>query len=249
MKNDFYVGIYESTYLSHHGIDGMKWGVQNGPPYPLDRQTHNRVVNKEHAKAKRNLSKAKTYNLDKWGKSKETNILYITGLSGSGKSTVANYFKSKGKTDVIHLDMYFNQMSSGTYNRYRNKAFNAYLDQYVKGWRQIPDLLAQDKSAKSPAWKLVDQFARASEMFGEQQYGKKRKVVMEGVEILGETMYVDISKYRGKPMIILTTGNLSSSIRGSIRDEIDPLTTLERMFGKQSKAWRKELKDLDRVMK
>ena len=23
-------------YLIHHGIDGQKWGVRNGPPYPLD---------------------------------------------------------------------------------------------------------------------------------------------------------------------------------------------------------------------
>lgn len=23
--------------LMHHGIDGQKWGVKNGPPYPLDR--------------------------------------------------------------------------------------------------------------------------------------------------------------------------------------------------------------------
>lgn len=22
-------------YLVHHGVDGQKWGVQNGPPYPL----------------------------------------------------------------------------------------------------------------------------------------------------------------------------------------------------------------------
>lgn len=25
-----------STYLSHHGIKGQKWGVENGPPYPLN---------------------------------------------------------------------------------------------------------------------------------------------------------------------------------------------------------------------
>ena len=26
--------------LSHHGIDGQKWGVRNGPPYPLDKSDY-----------------------------------------------------------------------------------------------------------------------------------------------------------------------------------------------------------------
>jgi len=25
------------SYLMHHGVDGQQWGIQNGPPYPLDR--------------------------------------------------------------------------------------------------------------------------------------------------------------------------------------------------------------------
>lgn len=28
------------NYLEHHGILGMKWGVQNGPPYPLGASDH-----------------------------------------------------------------------------------------------------------------------------------------------------------------------------------------------------------------
>lgn len=35
MRNDF-----ESKFLEHHGILGMKWGVQNGPPYPLNSDQH-----------------------------------------------------------------------------------------------------------------------------------------------------------------------------------------------------------------
>ena len=30
----------QSLYLCHHGIMGMKWGVKNGPPYPLSAKAH-----------------------------------------------------------------------------------------------------------------------------------------------------------------------------------------------------------------
>lgn len=28
--------------LCHHGIKGQKWGVRNGPPYPLDEKNYHR---------------------------------------------------------------------------------------------------------------------------------------------------------------------------------------------------------------
>lgn len=34
------------SYLIHHGIKGQHWGIQNGPPYPLDTKTHRKVINK-----------------------------------------------------------------------------------------------------------------------------------------------------------------------------------------------------------
>jgi hypothetical protein len=41
MRNDF-----ESNYLAHHGILGMKWGKKNGPPYPLGASDHSAVEKK-----------------------------------------------------------------------------------------------------------------------------------------------------------------------------------------------------------
>ena len=36
----------KSAHLAHHGVRGQKWGVKNGPPYPLSREKHNAVVSK-----------------------------------------------------------------------------------------------------------------------------------------------------------------------------------------------------------
>lgn len=39
-----------SEILEHHGIDGQKWGVRNGPPYPLEREKGKRASVKEKAR-------------------------------------------------------------------------------------------------------------------------------------------------------------------------------------------------------
>lgn len=44
MRNDFYSG-----YLMHHGIQGQKWGVRNGPPYPLDASQKSSAEKKERS--------------------------------------------------------------------------------------------------------------------------------------------------------------------------------------------------------
>lgn len=45
--------------LYHHGIKNQQWGVQNGPPYPLDRSTHNKVVKSERKAAKAEYKNAR----------------------------------------------------------------------------------------------------------------------------------------------------------------------------------------------
>ena len=42
--------IPEKTELYHHGIKGQQWGVQNGPPYPLDREKEYKIANKASKK-------------------------------------------------------------------------------------------------------------------------------------------------------------------------------------------------------
>lgn len=45
-----------SGELYHHGIKGMKWGVQNGPPYPLSASAHS--VSEKKAGWRKSLDKS-----------------------------------------------------------------------------------------------------------------------------------------------------------------------------------------------
>jgi hypothetical protein len=47
--------VYES-YLSHHGIDGQKWGVKNGPPYPLTNSQKSSAEKDNQSTTKNGLS-------------------------------------------------------------------------------------------------------------------------------------------------------------------------------------------------
>lgn len=44
--SEYGFAISLKSEISHHGIDGQKWGVRNGPPYPLERKSR-REINAE----------------------------------------------------------------------------------------------------------------------------------------------------------------------------------------------------------
>ena len=50
--------------LYHHGIKNQQWGVQNGPPYPLDRATHRAVVKQERSDRRTAKREQRSLNYD-----------------------------------------------------------------------------------------------------------------------------------------------------------------------------------------
>lgn len=44
-------------YLKHHGIEGQKWGEQNGPPYPLDKSESLRIKRRGARQKQKEMSK------------------------------------------------------------------------------------------------------------------------------------------------------------------------------------------------
>lgn len=59
-ESDYYVGAdLNGDSLSHHGVPHQKWGVKNGPPYPIQRGHDVRYnVGKMTSKTKSNLQKS-----------------------------------------------------------------------------------------------------------------------------------------------------------------------------------------------
>lgn len=57
VKHDDFTDFLDmSSYLSHHGISGMRWGKRNGPPYPLDSKTAAAVKKQKRIKSEDYIS-------------------------------------------------------------------------------------------------------------------------------------------------------------------------------------------------
>ena len=196
--------LYSEDELRHYGVLGMKWGVRRTPEQ-LGRKL---------------LKKAKTSNMEKWGKDPNHNVAYIGGYSGSGKSTLANTLADKN-TNVIHLDSYFDKQYGGSDPR--SKEFDEFL---IKKGIKAPNEVSPKKWSSE---KTFDKFEDSIEAFGREQYKKGKKVIAEGVQVVDDGIRVDKKFFSDKPLILLTTGALTSIRRARERDGMNKQPDLEKI--------------------
>ena len=52
------ISFSEAVSFLHHGIEGQKWGVRNGPPYPLDRAAIAKDIKSKAKEVKKEDKKA-----------------------------------------------------------------------------------------------------------------------------------------------------------------------------------------------
>ena len=205
-------GSDKMNELYHHGILGQKWGIRR---YQNKDGTLT-TAGRNHRYNKQNMRNAESQHLDKWGNDKDHNILYISGKSGSGKSTAA-LDMADDKTNVIHLDSYFELKNVSTANKNKNKSFNNFLKKNNFDSSSLNDGKLFRNNIKE-YFKKVDKFVELSEAFGREEYGNSNKVIMEGVQLLDETMYPNKRFFDDKPCILLKTNDDISRKRASERD-------------------------------
>lgn len=138
------------------------------------------------------------YKFNKWSKTNGNNILFITGLSGSGKSTRAKELENKYNAVHIELDAY----------EHARKHFCKYVDEFM-------DINPKYKKLSESNWKntkgedLIDDFYDGAVLYFNWLIEKIRKnynqlYVIEGIQLFnwGEEIESNIIR---QPLIIKLT--------------------------------------------
>lgn len=87
---------WKNDHLAHFGIKGQKWGVQNGPPYPLDSNIPKQM---------------KTYSIRRKGSSEKHNISFEERPTPAFARFISQFFPSV--KDNIQKDKQFNIVVDG----------------------------------------------------------------------------------------------------------------------------------------
>lgn len=183
-------------------------------------------TNPSNMQLERSLLNSKVANFSKWGATPNTNALYIIGYSGSGKSSIAKFFKTRlPKTRIIHLDIYIEHFGNSDAIKDHDPEFDQYLKTHgfdVDEWMKMSSLERIKK------FQIIDQLTDMIEAYVKDIYNDGYRAIVEGVQMIDETMYPDKSFFVGKPIVIVGTNAFVSFLRGIIRDE-RPLFDFENM--------------------
>lgn len=104
---DIYNKPSPQEFLAHHGVKGQKWGVRNGPPYPLDAEDHS--ASEKKAGWQKSLDKGD----GKGDNKRKVRTIPLTAEQksggGPGKETVAK----TGKRDKLNQEVLKRAIESG----------------------------------------------------------------------------------------------------------------------------------------
>lgn len=156
------------------------------------------------------------FNIDKWKRKKDENILYVTGLSGSGKSTIGKELAKKHKAVFIELDVF-------AWNDYVEDAYeywnpNGYMEETYAVYRAFlrSDIPRFSKDTPKNSHLKRAMYKKIFDWL--YKYCQDRPDILfiwEGIAIF---MGMDREFFIDKPMIIKGTSMHTSFKRMSLRE-------------------------------
>ena len=144
-------------YLSHHGVKDMTWGVQNGPPYPLDPNPRKQKEKKKIAARRSSLSAKikKRRKLKKQQKSPYEKVV-VTNRGGGEKKRTEQIEKQANRKDTFRVtaDAVYKNRS-----KYTNNELNDIITRLNYEQRLIE--LSAPKKTRGQKW-VEDVFSDSS---------------------------------------------------------------------------------------
>ena len=137
----------------------------------------------------------------------KSNLLLITGLSGSGKSTIATSLSSKYKAEVIELDIFEHNGSYSDKNL--NQAGDVFVEYFLNKRKDLRNPLNKVKMMNSE--EFMNEFDKFFNfVINYCNKNKDKKFIIEGVQIYSN---VDLSKIKRYPIILINTSVKDSIIQ------------------------------------
>lgn len=154
-KNDY------RLYLCHHGIKGQKWGVKNGPPYPIGSSPRkvfisgtSKIKLKDSGYYRKSLPKEITSKIDSY--MKDNNHILIGDAPGID-TEVQKYLAKKGYRNVTVYTI-----SEGKPRSYWDDGHLGWGIKNVKGTEQVDKDKAMSKDAHTGFAVILEDGAKAT---------------------------------------------------------------------------------------
>lgn len=157
------------------------------------------------------FNKDKVFNIDDFIDGK-TNVLLITGLSGSGKTTMANDIANEYNAKVISLDNFQGYSDFVKLGKDYNDAGFKFVKEYMDNNPDIKDVVLSNITIQDYESYFNPFFFWLLEKL---KTDKRNTYIVEGIHILLFNKFEDI---KGYPLICIETSKAKSMIRHWIRD-------------------------------
>ena len=155
------------------------------------------------------------FDFDKF-ESGESNILFVTGLTGSGKSTIGRSFASKYHAEYVELDLMdpCSNLCSQSLDEIKKDKSNKVIYEYLSSHKSVYERLKSGKMRNDEIFLNNVRFISFVRSYANKH--KDTKFIVEGLQLYE---YCTFRKTIIKPMVIKGTSVLTSFIRKVKREK------------------------------